>query len=260
MKLSTRQITLISVFAALQVIMSRMPGIPIIGVESATIEPTVLLMPTIGILLGPWIGGLAAFIGNFIVWLIPSTTFFGMLMLPTGPVCAIVAGALARTDRESDWKVAALILVLLNALWYVSPPGLIVPYYPVLHLAALALVLAFRHRTAELVGSDEKKRVTWGTAIACFSSIMANHMTGTLIFIASVGWFVQLKGLKDAIVNLGFSWLKSGLPKEDPTGLGTLLAFVFPISVAERLLMTLLATLIGVGILYALKKSGIVKT
>ena len=99
-----------------------------------------------------------------------------------------------------------------------------------------------------------------GTAIACFSSIMANHMTGTLIFIASVGWFVQLKGLKDAIVNLGFSWLKSGLPKEDPTGLGTLLAFVFPISVAERLLMTLLATLIGVGILYALKKSGIVKT
>ena len=258
MKLNTRQITLISIFAALQVIISRLPGIPLIGVESGKIEPTVLLMPVIGILLGPWVGGLAVFIGNFIAWLIPSTSFFGMLMLPTGPIGAIVAGALARNRRGADWKVAALILLFLNVFYLISPPGLAVPYFAALHVAALILILAFRSKISEYVRSEDKQKITWGTTLASFSGIMANHMTGTLIFIASVGWFIQLKGIKNAIKSLGFYWLKSGLPKMDPTGLGTLLAFVFPISVVERLVMTAIAVLIAVGIIYALKKSGMI--
>ncbi len=255
MRLNTKQVALISVFAALQVVLSRMPGIPLIGVESGSIEPTVLLTPVVGFVLGPWVGGLAALVGNFIAWIIPSTSFFGMLMLPTGPIGAIVAGSLSRTDK-SDWRVAATILLALNALWYVSPPGFLVPYYPVLHLAALALVLVFRSWIADSLRHGDRQRLTWGTVVASFSGIMANHMMGTLIFISSVGWFVQLKGVKDAITNLGFFWLKSGLPKMDPTGLGTLLALTFPIYIAERLAMTAIAVPISVGILYALRKSG----
>ncbi len=258
MKLKTKDITLISVFAALQVIMGMLPGIPIIGVESGKIELSVVLVPIIGIILGPWIGGLAAFLGNFITWLIPSVTFFGLLMIPTGPIGAVVAGSLARKGKKSNWKVAAVLLLVLNGLWYASPPGIIVPYYPILHLGALAMVLVFRSKIADFVVSDNRQKLTWGTAIASFSAIMANHLTGTLIFMGSVGWFVQLKGIKDAIKNLGFYWLESGLPKMDPTGLGTLLALVFPISVAERLVMTAIAVPIGVGILYALRKSGFI--
>jgi len=258
MKLNTKQISLISVFAALQVIIGRLPGIPIVGLETGSIEPTVVLLPIIGIILGPWVGGLAAFIGNLITWLIPKTTFFGLLMLPTGPIGAIVAGALARNDRKSNWKVAALILLFLNALYYVSPPGIVVPYFPLLHLSALALILVFRDRVLEFIRSRDERKSMWGTAIASFSGIMANHMTGTLIFIGSVGLFIELKGIKDAIKNLGFSWLGSGLPKMDPTGLGTVLAIVFPISIVERLAMTAIAVAVGAGILYALKKSGII--
>ncbi|MCW4021376.1 MAG: ECF transporter S component [Candidatus Bathyarchaeota archaeon] len=258
MKLSTKQISLISVFAALQVILGRLPGIEIIGPESGKIEPTVLLLPIIGIVLGPWVGGLAAFIGNFITWLIPKTTFFGMLMLPTGPVGAIVAGALARNDKKSNWKVAALILLVLNALYYVSPPGFIVPYFPLLHLLALALILVFRNRVLEFVRSEDERKSMWGTTLASFSGVMANHMTGTLIFIASAGLFVELKGIKDAIKNLGWLALGSGLPKEDPTGLGTVLAFVFPISIVERLLMTAISVALSAGIVYTLKRSGII--
>lgn len=258
MKLNTKQISLISVFAALQVILGRLPGIPVIGLETGKIEPTVLLVPIIGIILGPWAGGLAAFIGNFIHWLIPTTTFFGMLMLPTGPIGAIVAGALARNSKRANWKLAAIILLVLNAIYYISPPGIIVPYYPLLHLVALALILLFRGRAVEFMGSEDKRKSMFGTAVASFSGIMANHMTGTLIFIGSIGWFIELKGIKDAIKNLGFSWLKSGLPKTDPTGLGTLLAFIFPISVVERLLMTTIAVALGAGVVYTLKKSGII--
>ena len=150
-KLDTGKIALISVFAAVQVVISRLPGIPVIGVESGKIEPTVLLIPIIGVILGPWMGALAAFLGNFIAWLIPSITFFGMLMLQTGPIGAFVAGALARNDKKSNWTVAALTLLVLITLYYLSPVGAIVPYYAILHLVAFALILIFRGKTLDLL-------------------------------------------------------------------------------------------------------------
>lgn len=259
MKLDARKVALISIFSALQVILSRLPGIPVIGLTSGRIEPTILLMPVIGMLLGPWIGGLAVFLGNFIAWLIPSTTFFGLLMLPTGPIGAVASGALVSRDNRSGWKITASILLALILLWYISIPGFIVPYYPSLHLAALILVLVLRGRVAELVESGDKRRMALGAFVTSLCGMMANHMVGSLIFISSVGWFVQLKGIRDAIVTMGFSWLKSGLPKEDPTGLGALFALTFPIYIVERILMTLIAVPIAVGIIYALRRGGLTK-
>lgn len=98
-----------------------------------------------------------------------------------------------------------------------------------------------------------------GASVASLCGMMANHMLGSLIFISSVGWFVQLKGIRDAIVAMGFSWLKSGLPKEDPTGLGALFALTFPIYIVERVLMTLIAVPIAVGIIYTLRRGGLTK-
>ena len=259
MKLNTREIALISAFAAAQVVMSRLPGIPTIGVQSGKIEPTVILVPIIGIILGPWIGGLATFLGNFIAWLIPSVTFFGMLMLPTGPIGAIVAGALAKNDKRSNWKIAALILSVLIALYYISPIGIQVPFYAFIHLVALALILIFRGKVSDLIRSDDKQKSTWGTAIASFSGIMANHMTGTLIFIATIFLHVQLTGIIDTIKNLGFSALKSGIQKLDLTGLGTLLYWIAPIAVVERLVMTAIAVIIGTGVIFIVKNSGLIE-
>jgi uncharacterized membrane protein len=255
MKLNTKHIALISVFAALQAAVSRMPGIPVVG-SSGKIEPTVILMPLIGIVLGPWVGALAAFVGNFIAWLIPTTSFFGLLMLPTVPIGVMASGALARSGK-SGWKITAALLATLNLLWYFSPPGLVLPYYPALHLAALAIVLLLRGKIAGLIQSGERRKMIWGTAIASFTGMMANHMAGNLIFIASVCWFVQLKGIKDAITALGLSWLKSGLPKEDPTGLGAIFALALPLSIVERALMTAIAIPIAFGILYALRRGGV---
>ncbi|MBS7654558.1 ECF transporter S component, partial [Candidatus Bathyarchaeota archaeon] len=259
MKLNAKQIALISVFSALQFVISRLPGIPIMGVTEGKIEPQLILMPAIGMILGPWVGGIAAFIGNFIAWLIPDTTFFGMLMLPTVPIGTIVCGALSRRSSRSDWKVAALILAVLNCLWYLSPPGLLVPYYPFLHLSALALILVFKDRIYDFISGNNKRKFIIGVTIASFSGVMANHMMGNLIFIGAVNWFIQLKGIKDALVSLGFSWLKSGLPKNDPTGLGTIFYIFLPIAVVERIIITAISSLICAGIFHALKRSGIIE-
>ncbi|MEM2465117.1 MAG: ECF transporter S component [Candidatus Bathyarchaeia archaeon] len=259
MKIGAREVALISIFSALQLVVSRLPGIPIFGLPNSKIEPQIILIPAMGIVLGPWIGGLTAFIGNFIAWLIPSTTFFGMLMLPTVPLGTIVCGALFRGNIRSNWKISAIILALLNCLWYLSPPGLLVPYYPIPHLLALALILAFRSKIYEYIKSENKRKIGVGVVMASFSGMMTNHMLGNLIFIVSAQWFIQLKGIKDALASVGFFWLTSGLPKVDPTGLGTIFAVFFPISIIERLILTAVSSIICIGVFYALRRSEFIR-
>jgi uncharacterized membrane protein len=265
LKLGSKDVALVSVFAALLVIVSRLPGVPIAGGEG-TIEFTVILTPIIGIVLGPWLGGLAAFIGNFIGWIIPKTTFMGFLYLPTGAVAAIVSGALARNSRIANWKLSAILIAVLNGLWYLTPPGQeiqepLLLIYPFLHWAAFILVILFRERISVLFHSGIREKVTLGTVLCCFSGIMANHMAGNLIFITSVGWFASLKAIKNAVKTFGFWWLKSGLANPDDIGpLGALFAFYLPFTIVERLLFTAFATYVGIGIVFALRRSGVIGT
>jgi uncharacterized membrane protein len=257
MKLSSRQVALIAIFAALYAVISRLPGIPTIG-GGGKIEPVVILDPIVGILLGPWIGGLTSLLGNFIAWIIPSVSFYGMLNLPTGPVAAIVSGSLARNTKNSNWKFAAIIYTVFMGLWYLTPPGREVLYYPFLHWTAFALILIFRERAQSFLNSDENLKKVLGATICSFGGIMANSMTGNLIFIGSVGWFVSLKAIKDTLKNLGFFWLKSGLPHpEDP--LAAIFAAVLPITVAERLLFAVFTVYLAYGLIIALRKSGIIR-
>ena len=260
MKLQAKEAALVGVFAALFAVVSRLPGIPIVGlpIGAGKIELTAVLAPIVGIILGPWLGALTTFIGDFIAWIIPKTTFFGLLMLPTDPIAAMVAGALVRRERTANWKVSAAILLALNLLWYATPPGMEVIYYPFLHLGALALILLCRRKIAEFVSSGAREKLGYGVTVASFSGVMANHMAGNLIFIASVGWFIQLKAIKNTVKALGLYWLKSGLPKGEVTGLGALFAGMLPISVVERLIMTAIAAFLGAAILYALRKSRII--
>jgi len=257
MKLSSREIALVAVFAALYAVISRLPGIPIIG-GTSRIEPVVILDPIVGILLGPWIGGLTSLLGNFVAWIIPTTTFYGLLNLPCGPISAIVSGGLARNIKNANWKFAAIIYVVLMGVWYVTPPGREVLYYPFLHWTAFALILIFREKVSGFLNADSNLRRTLGAAVCCFGGIMANSMTGNLIFISSVGWLISLQAIKDALKNLGFFWLKSGLPQpKDP--LGAIFATYLPITVIERLLMTIITVYLAYGIIFALRKSGIIK-
>ena len=257
MKLSSRNTAIMAVFAALYAIISRLPGIPIFG-GGGRIELTVILDPIVGILLGPWIGAAVSLLGNFVAWVIPSTSFYGFLNLLCGPIAAVVSGSLARNSKYADWKFAVIVYAVLMGFWYLTPPGQAVLYYPFLHWAAFALILLFRDKVSFFLNAKANLKKTLGVTVCCFSGIMANHMTGNLIFIGSVGWFTSLKTIKDALKNFGFLWLKSGLPHpEDP--LGTLFAVYLPITVVERLLMTIFAVYLAYGLIFALRKTGLIR-
>ena len=93
--LSTRHIALISLFAAMIAVVTRLLGIPITLFKgTGNIELSVPLYPLAGILLGPFSGAIAVILGNLIAWLIPSSTMLGLLLIPAGAVAALVSGLL----------------------------------------------------------------------------------------------------------------------------------------------------------------------
>ena len=246
-KLTTRQIALIAIFAALIVAIDRIPGIPIIG-GGGQIKLSVFLYPVIGIILGPWIGLLATFLGNIITWIIPTSTVFGLLTIPAGAIAAFVSGCSSQSSGKLNWKAAAGVLASLDALWYFTPVGLAAPFYPVLHFAALALILLFRNKISEYIHSPLRSKNILGTAICSYAGTMSDHIFGNLVFISSVGLVIPLKTVRDAINVLGIFSVKLGFSV--PSGsIGDLFMLVFPISAVERFTYTALATILGVSLI-----------
>ncbi|MFQ6095467.1 MAG: ECF transporter S component, partial [Candidatus Bathyarchaeia archaeon] len=177
-RLSTKKIALIAVYAAILGVVSRLPGIPIlVGVKAGSIELTVPLYPIVGILFGPYVGALAALIGNIVIFLIPKWSIFGLLTIPAGALSALVAGFLTRRDKFLDWKAAALVLGALIFCWYIPFPnplqayvGLEAPFYPVpLHVPALALVLISRHKISDFINSSRRRVMALGVALASYA-------------------------------------------------------------------------------------------
>jgi len=249
-KLNTKQIALISVFAALIVIVTRLPSIPILGGEGK-VELSVILYPIIGIILGPWIGFVAAFLGNLIAWIIPSSTVFGILLIPAGAVAAFVSGSMSQKTSRLNWRAATVVLAALDASWYLTPVGWEAPFYPVLHFAALALVVLFRGRASEYIHSSSRDRTVLGAAVCSYAAIMADHMFGNLVWISSLGLVISLRAVRDAIRTLGMVWLTLGVSPFTGS-IGDIFMLVLPISAVERLIYTAAATTLGVSLIRAI--------
>jgi uncharacterized membrane protein len=265
-KLSALEIALIVVFAALIAIVTRLPGIPIsLGIRTGTIEFSVPLYPLAGILLGPWIGALAVVIGNFIAWIIPTSSIMGLLLIPAGALAALCAGFLVRKTKWVNWKSSAVLLAVLIALWYVTPIWFEAPFYPFfLHVPALILILIFRGKIFDFINSASKKLVTLSVGIASFVGVMADHMCGSVIYITALQFVVDLKTFRDFLkgvgmqITLGFSasnpmppWVYQMVL--NPT-IGDWFMLSIPIAAVERVIFTIIATAVGVGVIMAIGK------
>jgi len=266
LRLSARETALIAVFAALIAIVTRLPGIPIsLGIQTGNIEFSVPLYPLAGILLGPWIGAFTVLIGNFIAWIIPTSSVIGLLLIPAGAFAALCAGFLVRRTRWANWKTAAVLLIVLIALWYVTPIGLEAPLYPFfLHVPALILILIFRHKIFDFINSASKRLVTLGIGIASFAGVMSDHMWGNVMYVTALQFVADMKTIRDFLrsigmtIGLGFSasnpmpdWVHQMVT--DPT-LGDFFMLSIPIAAVERIVFTIVATVVGVGVIMTLGK------
>lgn len=251
-------------FAALIAIVTRLPGIPIsLGLRTGKIEFSVPLYPLAGLLLGPWVGALAVIIGNLVAWIIPSSTIMGFLLIPAGAFAALTTGFLTRPGRWSNWKLGAVLLAVLDGLWYATPVGWEAPFYPIpLHFSALALVLIFRGKIVDFVNSQSRRLLTFGVGLASFIGVMADHMWGGLMFITAFNFVVDVKQFRDSLRSIGMVWVKAGISSHlnkvipewvfqllsNPT-LGDFFMLSQPIATIERVTFTIIAIIVGVAVI-----------
>ena len=119
--LDSRKIALTSVFAALYYLMSFLPGVPAIGVSGVKIQIEACMASVYGLILGPYLGALATFVGVFIAWALPPGKMgpLGLVLLPSPVINAFTVGLIC----EGKWMEAFLLLGLLNIAFWLLPPA-----------------------------------------------------------------------------------------------------------------------------------------
>lgn len=307
--ISTRDIAMTAIFAALSWIVSEfVPGIPIIGASGSRISFDAALAPIYGIIIGPYLGFLAALIGG----LVAAGSLFTILTSFCTGISAFVAGMLV-TRRNSNgkvmrgWMFSAILLALLIGGWYSTEVGRQASSYPIPHLLGLLVILAARGWIANKIEEERKEK-----ALSPVKGLNSQHVIGGVISIAlgTTCYFTYLdlatvaKGLSMlgilsflaySLLIIGvfsiiyglFSWIRLGfvtavamacycgiiadhmvgnliflgmidVVAPELKAVPSVFMAVLPISVAERLLFTAIATTIAVALLSVLRRSGII--
>jgi hypothetical protein len=308
-RLSTRDVALMTIFIALSFIICKfIPGIPIVGVPDAQIKFDAVLAPLYGMIIGPYLGFLAALMGG----LVAAGNPFTVLTSFCTAISAMVAGFLtieevSKGDRIYGWQVSALILATLIGSWYATWVGQRAPFYPILHLAGLFAILITRKWIANSFKEIGPSREGWhvqpvsvllgvilfvvsymftkpylnkmislnflslplgiiaailvlygifgrgkytfisSVFLASYCGIIADHMLGNLIFITTINILIPLSVVENYFLK----------PLKLPD-VPSLFMYMIPISAVERLLMTITAAIIGVGLISGLHKAGLI--
>ncbi len=164
LKLSSRDLALTAIFAALSAIVVRVvPGIPIIGLSSASIKFDAALAPIYGMIIGPYLGFLAGLVGGLVV----ASSLFSILTSFATAISAFVAGSAVKdmlhigNKTIKGWKIATAAVGLLILGWYATWVGQEAPFYPILHLAGFFVLLLGRGRIAKAFEKGEGSDRNW---------------------------------------------------------------------------------------------------
>jgi hypothetical protein len=185
--LTTRIIALVSIFAALDIILAAIPLIPY-GPSAG-----VLLKPSEGVFLGPWGGMFAALVGGIVssaIW--PSTAVLGLATWIPGVIGAFGAGMLLK----GKWKPVAALLLAILVGFFVHPFGpSVFPYANWDKVIALGLVYpAFRLVKAGMRKRGSVKALVPVIFLASFIATEMDGATGNLVFLLEAGPLFGLTG------------------------------------------------------------------
>jgi len=224
---STRYLSAIGVFAALQAVVSVVPFSVTLGV-SGNITLGVIAAPLIGLLLGPIAGGIAVAIGSLIgLFLNPGGAIFGFLTVLPPSLGAIATGCV----RIKRGYLAGAIILLSVAAFYANPFGRDSVLYPWMHI--LAMILAYSpisKLAASYFISTDLRKIMIAVAVAAFIGTLTDHAFGS-----GMGIWYFYPALGPAIWNL--------------------IMYVYPV---ERLVTVLIVTVIGAPVYQRLKVTGII--
>jgi hypothetical protein len=173
-----RNLTLLYVFSAIIITFfaSWFPDFEnLIGIEGARISSVVSFGALNGMLLGPFWGTIASFAGVMGHTLLRGSnldTFH--LLTPFFVAAASAVAGLLITRRE---KAAMAVFGILILLWYITPLGRTVYYYPWFHIVTLGSFMIFDHK---LKNREEGYLKFIFLLLASMMAILSDHLAGSI--------------------------------------------------------------------------------
>lgn len=181
MLLSAKTISLVGIFAALHVILYYISSV-------LWRSWSVYLEPIIGIILGPWTGFLAAFIGSIAARIIKPSEFwmFGIIAEPIG---AMICGFLVK----GRWRPAAAIYAIMLAAYFIHPLGRWLPLWTILDILLAFALIYPASKLGEKMFEENIRHLSIGLILVSFIGIVADALTRIFLLIpvglyAFFGW------------------------------------------------------------------------
>ena len=119
--LTTKNVALLAIFAALYYVLSLLTfNISAPGISQVQIGLFALAASVFGLVLGPYLGTLAAFLGALVAWVLPPSGMvpYGLPFLLSPPINAFVTGSIF----YKKWKVAFVAFAALIIAFFFTPP------------------------------------------------------------------------------------------------------------------------------------------
>jgi hypothetical protein len=228
MKLTSVDVALIAVFAALQALLAVVPFTPTIGAAGYEITLGVIGGSLIGILLGPIIGGFAVLIGSLVgLFLNPAGAFLGVLtVIP--PFSGAFAAGCVKIKRG---YVAGVVILASVLAFYANPIGREVFEYNWLHI--IAMIVAFSpiaYFAGSTFSSRQLLKPTLGIVVASFVGVLTDHAVGDALTI----WY---------------------LSPSIPPATWLLVMFIYPV---ERFIALILTSIVALPVYSGLKRAGMI--
>lgn len=222
-RLTTRYISAVAAFAAIQAVISVIPFSITIGV-SGSITLGVVTAPLIGLLLGPIPGGIAVLLGALIgLFLNPAGAVFGFLTPLPSALGAVATGCV----RMKRGYIPGATILLSVAAFYSHPFGREAMFYPWLNIVAMILSFSpIANLAASYFASAQLKKNAIAVALAAFIGTLTDHAFGSALAV----WYYNL-----------------------PPGIWNLVMYVYPL---ERVATVAIVTIIGALVYHRLKLSG----
>jgi hypothetical protein len=226
--MSTKDLALATCFTALYAVFGAIKISPIVGLSGQAITAAAIIAPVLGIILGPIIAGLSTFLGGLV------GSFFGFfspLSVTAGVVTALCSGL--TSQRKRSYAVLIYLALFLSLTFYPNVgPAWLFPLYSWFQLVGLVILVS----SLQSLASDYRKntgrvRLIYSYFVTALVATLAGQIAGTLTF-----EFTMAPNSSYFLLTWEETW------------------FLYP---AERILIAVVATLIGVPLAKALRHANL---